>query len=192
MEQISHTLPFFPLVSPGEGILSPSFQPTWIVTPPPKTTQVAGSKNVYEHLDATNTELEDLIARLGVPKTKAMLLQHEEQIEFRRPVGNAYRTMPKENDKVRSKAKASLRKRIRRSVVNLNPILAQTQNPPGQENQEGSLGKGKAKCLKGKSPINPKLLMNFIIWNARGQTVENLEGNMLKRSICTNRLCFFS
>lgn len=58
--------------------------PTLTKTPPSRETQ-ARSEQVHEHLQASNTELEVLIPKLGVPKTKAMLLQQEELIEFRGP-----------------------------------------------------------------------------------------------------------
>lgn len=51
----------------------------------PLTTPVIGSKKVHEHLEASNSELETLIVKLGVPKTKAILLQQEELIKFKGP-----------------------------------------------------------------------------------------------------------
>lgn len=38
-------------------------------TPPSREIQIEGSEKFYEHLQAFNTVLEALIAKLGVPKT---------------------------------------------------------------------------------------------------------------------------
>lgn len=75
----------------------------------------------------------------------------------------------------------------RDSAVKLNPAMDQTiTQAPRKENQEGPSVKGKTKCLKRKPPTNPKLLMNFIIWNVRGATVGNLGDIMHKWSNYTN------
>lgn len=85
IDQISHSLPFFPLVTPGKEIVSPRLpiDTSMDMTPPSRETQMAELKKVHEHLQASNTKLEALIAKPVVPKTKAILLQQEELIEFR-------------------------------------------------------------------------------------------------------------
>lgn len=78
IDQIGHSLPFFPLVTLEEEIVSPIYSHwtlAWIKIPISRETHMAGSEKVHGHLKATNTELEALIAKMGVPKTKAMLLQ---------------------------------------------------------------------------------------------------------------------
>lgn len=117
MDQTSHTLPFSPRVSPGESIPNPYFSPwtpSWTAESTPPTTSVIGSKNVHEHLEASDSELESLIVKLGVPKTKAILLQQQELIEFIGQGRNAYRTVSKEHGDVQGKSKVNLRTRLRR------------------------------------------------------------------------------
>lgn len=78
--------------------------------------------------------------------------------------------MLKEHETVRGKPKLASNPNSRDSAIRLNPvlILETKQTRPVQDNLEANAAKGKAKCMKRKSPSQPKLLINFIIWNAKG------------------------
>ncbi|OIT22252.1 hypothetical protein A4A49_64567, partial [Nicotiana attenuata] len=59
--------PFLPTSLPRGGDPRPSFSP-WEPARTMTPSSMTRSENVNEHLEATNTELEKMIARLGVPK----------------------------------------------------------------------------------------------------------------------------
>lgn len=137
-----------------------------------KGNQMAGSEKVHEHTEASNTKLEAMIAKSRVPKTKAMLLQQEELIEFRGPKREMLIVLcPRSMVMCKISLRLALEQDSGNSAMKLSPSMDQTTTQANlvKENQEGPSMKGKAKCLKRKSPNNPKLLMNFIILNARGQ-----------------------
>lgn len=103
-----------------------------------KGNQMAGSEKVHEHTEASNTKLEAMIAKSRVPKTKAMLLQQEELIEFRGPKREMLIVLcPRSMIICRVSLRLALEQDLGDLAVKLSLVMVQTatQTTPEMENQ---------------------------------------------------------
>lgn len=167
---------------------SPNFTlwPLVVKVPPPSSHPLSpinqlgrGLNRTLDYLRESNLDLESIVEKLGVPKTKSFLMQELLEIEFKEQLGEILISLcPRKLTSCIIDLRVPLSLKSRNSTISLNPLVGVLKPTP--------VGKEKGTKRKASSQ-NP----NFIIWNAQGANSVEFCRHCTSMVKLHNLLCWF-